>query len=94
MKSKNPEEDLEIRCPRLGGTVPFRYCMAPGEPAPCFKILDCWWEVFDVRSYLEVHLSEEDFNRLLEGRRAPNRMSSILELVERFKGGGADREGG
>ncbi len=86
MKSKDPGE-LEIRCPRLGGTVPFRYCMAPAEPAPCFKILNCWWEVFDVTSYLQSHLSEQEFGRLCEHRNPPNRMNSILELVEKFKQG-------
>ncbi len=84
MNSKRPEE-LEIRCPRLGGTVPFHYCMAPGEPTICFKILDCWWEVFDVTSYLKAHLPEEDLSRLLENRDRPNRMNTILELVEKFK---------
>ena len=84
MSSKGPEE-LEIRCPRLGGTVPFRYCTAPAEPTPCFKILDCWWEVFDVTSYLRVHLPEEHFRRLFEERNPPNRMNSIIELVEKFK---------
>ena len=89
MGSRNPEE-LEIRCPRLGGTVPFRYCLAPGEPAACSKILDCWWEIFDVASYLQAHLSEEEFSRVLENRRPPNRMTTILGLVERFTKGEKD----
>ena len=84
MKTSCPEA-LEIRCPRLGGTVPFRYCMAPAEPTVCYKILDCWWEVFDVTSYLKTHLPEEEFSRLLEDRNRPDRMESILELVEKFK---------
>ncbi len=84
MKTKGPEE-LEIRCPRLGGTVPFRYCMAPGEPTVCYKILDCWWEVFDVASYLKARLSEEDFCRVMEERRPPSRMNTILDLDEKFR---------
>ena len=92
MKANRPEE-LEIRCPRLGGTVPFRYCMAPAEPAVCYKILDCWWEVFDVTSYLKAHLPEGDFSRLLENRNRPNRMESILELVEKFKSKESGQEG-
>jgi len=92
MKTNRPE-DLEIRCPRLGGTVPFRYCMAPAEPTACYKILDCWWEVFDVTSYLKAHLPEEDFCRLLEDRNRPNRMESILDLVEKFKRKASGQEG-
>ncbi len=84
MNSKDPKE-LELRCPRLGGTVPFRYCMAPAEPTTCPKILNCWWEVFDVASYLKAHLSEEDFSRVLENRKPPGRMNTILDLVEKFR---------
>ena len=84
MSEKAPE-NLEIRCPRLGGTVPFRYCLAPGEPAACSKILDCWWETFDVVSYLEKHLSEEEFQRVVEERQPPNRMTTIFALVEKFR---------
>ena len=67
--------------------------MAPGEPTPCYKILDCWWEVFDVTSYLKAHLPEVDFCRLLEDRNRPNRMESILELVEKFKSKASGQEG-
>ena len=83
-KRESPE-DLYTRCPRLGGTVPFRYCMAPGEPTPCYKILDCWWEIFDVTSYLKACLPEEHFDRLFEDRGRPNRLDTILELVEKYK---------
>ena len=82
--AKNPEE-RDTRCPRLGGTVPFRYCMAPGEPNPCRKILDCWWEIFDVASYLKARLPEETFEKLLRDRSPPNRLNTILDLVERFR---------
>jgi hypothetical protein len=69
----------------LGGTVPFSYCLAPGEPKPCFKILDCWWEIFDVSSYLRSHLPEDVVEGLMEGRKRPDRLNTILELVEKFK---------
>jgi hypothetical protein len=77
--------DLDIHCPRLGGTVPFRYCLAPGEPNPCFKILDCWWETFDITSYLRNQLPESGFNEMLRGRTPPNRLAVILDSVERLK---------
>lgn len=83
-RGKDPK-DLETRCPRLGGTVPFRYCMAPGEPTPCYKIVDCWWETLDVIPYLKANLPEETFERLLGDRDPPNRLNTILELVEKFK---------
>lgn len=86
-KPGKPEsvEGLETRCPRLGGTVPFRYCLAPGEATPCYKILDCWWETFDVVSYLKSRLPEEKVASLSEDRRQPNRLDTIVELVNKLK---------
>ena len=97
MSSGSRQEDdprnLEMRCPRLGGTVPFRYCMAPAQPAPCFKILDCWWETFDVSAYLRSQLPGDVLEGLSQGRSRPNRLNTILELVEKFKGAEPGEEG-
>ena len=52
---ENTEEARERRCPRLGGDVTFRYCLSCGEKRSiCFKILDCWWEYFDVAGLLRA----------------------------------------
>ena len=77
---------LVRRCPRLGNPVPFNYCEVCGDDQqPCFKILDCWWEQFDVVQYLTDNLSEDQFNRLMEARPKP-KVASLLELVEQAKG--------
>jgi len=48
------KDNLEIRCPRLGGPVSFEYCRTNGdEMLPCWKIFDCWWERFDVAAFLK-----------------------------------------
>ncbi len=78
----DPEKDnLEIRCPRLGSIIPFRYCMISGEQdMPCFKILDCWWEVFDVAGYLRENLPEEIYAELASARPKP-KVASIVEIA-------------
>lgn len=76
---------LERRCPRLGGPVPFKYCMLIGEDKqPCFKVIDCWWETFDVVRYLKDNLPEDQFNRLLDARPRP-KIASLVELIEKAK---------
>jgi len=76
---------LQRRCPRLGGPVSFGYCKRCDEDhQPCFKIIDCWWETFDVVRYLKDHLSEEQFNRLAGARPRP-KIASLVELIERAK---------
>lgn len=74
--------DMERRCPRLGSAVNFAYCLDAGDDTlPCFKICDCWWEVFDVVDYLKRTLSEQDFEKLMQNRPKP-KLTSLLQLIE------------
>jgi len=85
MKTVDDKDSLERRCPRLGGPVPFSYCRTTGEGGmPCFKIMDCWWETFDVQTYLENNMSEAAFKSFTEAR-PPDKIASILDLIEQAK---------
>ena len=78
-------KDKEIRCPRLGGPVPFTYCENTGpDGGPCFKLADCWWQYFDVMGYLKKRLTAEEFNDFL-GRRPQPKLSGILEMIEQAR---------
>jgi len=73
------------RCPRLGNAVPFSYCEVSGDQQqPCFKIVDCWWEQFDIIQYLRDHMSEDRFARLMQARPKP-KVASLIELIEQAK---------
>ena len=73
------------RCPRLGNPVPFRYCEVCGDDQqPCFKILDCWWEYFDVVRYLKEKLPEDQFKQLMTAKPKP-KITSLVELIEQAK---------
>lgn len=75
-------DQLERRCPRLGGPVRFHYCHT-GEHAqqPCFKVLDCWWEYFDVATFFRQRLSKESMDRLVAPP-APNKVASLMEIIQ------------
>jgi len=77
----------EMRCPRLGGTVSFKYCRSSGDDCqPCFKIADCWWEAFDVMGWLRENLTEEQLQQLLAKKeRPPAKVSSLLDLIEKAR---------
>ena len=77
----------EAYCARLGHFVPFRYCLHPAHEDPCFRILDCWWQIFDVVGYLETKLPEAVYRRLLEGGTSPNRMEGILKILSDLQKG-------
>ena len=76
--------DRETYCGRLGHFIPYSYCLKPAQEDPCFKIMDCWWETFDIRTYLEKRLSETEFKSVTEAK-PPDKILSILELIEQAK---------
>jgi hypothetical protein len=80
-KDLNP---LVRRCPRLGGAVGFSYCMRCELEQPCIKVVDCWWETFDIVRYLKDNLPEEQFNRLMTSRSKP-KIASLVEIIEQAK---------
>lgn len=80
-------DGLEMRCPRLGGTISFQYCRTSGdEGMPCLKTADCWWEAFDVITYLWDNLTKEQFQQLVEKKEVPQpKVSSLLDLIEQAR---------
>jgi hypothetical protein len=86
MKNCVPDyEKLQRRCPRLGGPVPFAYCRTAGQSGQfCFKVLDCWWEYFDVVAYMRRCLSKHAFEQLASAR-APDKTASLVELINQAR---------
>jgi len=82
---RQTKNHLQRRCPRLGGDVTFSYCRTVGESdLPCWKVFDCWWEIFDVVAYLKCRLDPGDFERIANTR-PKHKITSLLELVEAAK---------
>jgi hypothetical protein len=79
------KDSHERRCPRLGGPVSFGYCRSSGDnDTACWKILDCWWERFDVVGHLKTVLPEDEFRMIVNARPRP-KMVSLVELIEQAK---------
>ena len=85
----------QLRCPRLGGRITFKYCRTV-DNAPCWKILDCWWEQMDIRRFVEENYSQ-DVLEALEGASPKPKILSLLELIEQARrnvaGGDEDNNG-
>jgi len=79
-------DDRRRRCPMLGHEVPFAYCRAPGRELPCSKIGDCWWETFDVESFVRAHYEEQQVQQVLAAPKP--KMLSIVELIEKARKAG------
>ncbi len=75
---------LIIRCPQLGGEVPFKYCRTVNEDIPCRRIMVCWEFRIKISEFLGKHYSVDQIERAL----APptkTRLDTILELIEKAK---------
>jgi len=75
---------LTIRCPQLGGEIPFKYCRTVNEELPCRRIVVCWEFRIEISKFLGEHYSVDQIQRAL----APptkTRIDTILELIEKAK---------
>jgi hypothetical protein len=77
-------EELEIRCPKLGGPVTFSYCKIEEQGRPCPRSLKCWVSYFDVEGVFRETLSPEEFDQCFR-RPPPTRIGTLLELIEKAK---------
>jgi hypothetical protein len=81
------DEDVLPRCPRLGHELSFRYCRQETRGKPCRLILDCWWERFDVRAFLQANLQAETMIQVESASAAspPSKMLSLVEIIQQAK---------
>jgi hypothetical protein len=77
-------DSLEIRCPRLGGEVTFKYCRVEGGELPCMRIVACWQCCIPVAQYLREILSPEQLERFV-GLKPKERIATLVELIEAAK---------
>jgi hypothetical protein len=81
------DQDVLPRCPRLGHELTFGYCRQETRGKPCRLILDCWWERFDVRSFLQAHLGDVDMAQVERAGAAPppSKVLSLVEMIQQAK---------
>lgn len=77
-------DELIIRCPQLGGEVPFKYCRILNENLPCRKIIICWEFRIDIGKFLNEHYTHEQLQTALRPP-AKTRYETLLELIEKAK---------
>jgi hypothetical protein len=77
-------DTLIIRCPQLGGEVPFRYCRTVNEDLPCRKVMVCWEFRIEISKFLGEHYSMDKIELALTSP-SKTRLDTILEIVEKTK---------
>lgn len=87
-KQLKTDRVLARHCPRLGHMLRFSYCMQAGMDEsgagqPCHKIMDCWWETFDIQGFLQDTLSAAAYQALLRQDPGNRRAASLLTAIGR-----------
>ena len=82
--SKPPDDDFEIRCPKLGHQIYYSYCANENQGVPCYRTLDCWFEHFEVAAFLQKTLTPAQWKAAFANPPKP-KMISLIELIEQAK---------
>ena len=77
-------DNLIIRCPQLGGEVPFKYCRTMNEDLPCRRMMACWEFRVEISKFLSKHYSIDQIQRALS-QPTKSRVETIIELIEKAK---------
>ena len=73
-------DDKEGYCRILGHYLPFSYCRCCQEGYPCSKVLDCWFEKFDVKKFIEENFSAEEIEQFLQPPKS--KMQTLMTLIQ------------
>jgi hypothetical protein len=73
-----------MRCPRLGGEVPFSYCEREAGDLPCRQVIRCWAAGFPVEEYLRGTLTPEAWERF-RSEVPKDRMTTLLDIARAVK---------
>ena len=79
-------DQKSLHCRRLGHEVPFAYCRQEQDgQRPCRLIRDCWWQVFDVETFLQQNLPAAEFELFQSGAGAPDKILGLFEMIEQAR---------
>ena len=70
-------------CRMLGHTLGFRYCRTMNEGLPCHNILNCWFERFDIKSFMSAHYSEEELQAVFQPPKM--KIAAMVEVINKVK---------
>ena len=79
----NTHDERTLYCRMLGHHLAFAYCRTGTGPKPCARILDCWFETFDIESFLREHFTDQEIAAFTAPPKP--KVQTLLELIEQAK---------
>ncbi len=81
MENIKINDHRERYCPMLGHELTFAYCRTTGTNIPCRRIFDCWWEIFDIQSFMESNFDTVAIKEILSP--PPPKTVTLLDLIRK-----------
>jgi len=78
---KKYDAKMHPRCRQLGSEIHFGYCRVMNNGLPCNQVLNCWYHLFDIETFIVEHYTEEEIKTFLKGQ---SRLAIILEAVKKY----------
>jgi hypothetical protein len=63
--------------------VTFGYCRAVADGLPCGRVLDCWFEVFEVAEYVRENYSADELRRVFKP--PEGKVAQILGILKEVR---------
>jgi hypothetical protein len=76
-------DDRECYCRVLGHHLHFAYCRSINDGYPCYRILDCWFEKFDIRKFVRENFTDEEIESFLKAPKP--KMQTLVTLIEQAR---------
>jgi hypothetical protein len=86
-----PDDNVQIRCPRLGHQINFSYCRHENFALPCPRSIVCWQQYFPVAAYLRQELTPGQWQDTF-GKPPQDKILSLVELIEQAQQRQKDRK--
>jgi hypothetical protein len=67
-------------CKMLGHFLTFDYCRTASKGLPCSKVLDCWFQHFQIEKFISENYSIEEQKAIFEPPKP--KLLSITEILE------------
>ncbi|HON58631.1 MAG TPA: hypothetical protein PLT45_03765 [Smithella sp.] len=81
---KADEQNLLIRCPKLGDEMTLSYCLRESGDLPCTRVIRCWSPFFDVEKFLKDTLTPGQWEAFAHAK-PPDKITNLLDLIEAAK---------
>jgi hypothetical protein len=78
---KEQYDAKEGYCRMLGHTLSFRYCRAMNTGLPCHNILNCWFERFDIETFIAENYSEEELRDIFKPPKM--KIATMVEVIDK-----------